>query len=179
MTRAAERYAADHGVAADLIANQVTWSLGLLRGRIVVATHETRRPISRADAQTVQRYLYRPRWQHADTPAGPAPDWQNRDWLARLGFAAEERTFSTGLSAVSRTVTLPLWPIAVLTAIAPFVWCKRVLRRRYRRRRGRCVACGYDLRAQPEGRRCPECGALPEAAEALDYDRPRVAAAPR
>jgi hypothetical protein len=34
----------------------------------------------------------------------------------------------------------------------------RLLRKRSRRKRGRCSACGYDLRAHKSGDRCPECG---------------------
>jgi hypothetical protein len=32
------------------------------------------------------------------------------------------------------------------------------VRRRFRKRRGRCPHCGYDLRATPAGSPCPECG---------------------
>jgi hypothetical protein len=49
-----------------------------------------------------------------------------------------------------RRVTVPLWSVALMTAIAPLAWLKRALRQWRRRRRGRCVVCGYDLRAQPE-----------------------------
>jgi hypothetical protein len=56
-------------------------------------------------------------------------------------------------------LSVPLWLVVVLTAIAP----ARRLKRRYgrldrRRARGFCPRCGYDLRATPD--RCPECGAV-------------------
>ena len=58
-------------------------------------------------------------------------------------------------------VALPL-PLALLLALGIPAWRADVwLRWRIReRRRGRCAACGYDLRATPE--RCPECGRLAE-----------------
>jgi hypothetical protein len=43
-----------------------------------------------------------------------------------------------------------------------FIWRAEFLARRKKKRRaaGRCVGCGYDLRATPG--RCPECGQLTE-----------------
>jgi hypothetical protein len=56
----------------------------------------------------------------------------------------------------------PYW-CALLTLTIPavgLVWMSLTARRRdLRNREGRCVACGYDLRATPD--RCPECGATP------------------
>jgi hypothetical protein len=57
-------------------------------------------------------------------------------------------------------VTAPRWmPVAAL-GLLPVVRLGlaggRTLRHRRRSVRGRCAACGYDLRATPD--RCPECG---------------------
>jgi len=60
--------------------------------------------------------------------------------------------------------TLPLWPgLAADAAVFGGAWMGLLLlpapvRRALRRRRGRCVACKYDLRGLPADTPCPECG---------------------
>jgi hypothetical protein len=59
---------------------------------------------------------------------------------------------------------VPVWPgfaldTAFYGAIVLALWsAPGVIRRRTRKRRGRCPACGYDLRGSAGGP-CPECGA--------------------
>ena len=58
-----------------------------------------------------------------------------------------------------RVVRLPAWLLLALFGIAPVARVHRRLRdvlRAIRHRPGRCVSCGYDLRASKD--RCPECG---------------------
>jgi hypothetical protein len=58
----------------------------------------------------------------------------------------------------------PIWPGFALNtlfyaALAWGVWqVPLAMRRRSRRRAGKCARCGYDLRATPAGSPCPECG---------------------
>lgn len=60
-------------------------------------------------------------------------------------------------------VFLPYWLLILATAILPAIWIASSLRhhrrRRHRLTQGRCLKCGYDLRATPS--RCPECGESP------------------
>ena len=48
------------------------------------------------------------------------------------------------------------WLLPIPPAILPAIWLYGFRRRRSRARQGRCLKCGYDLRASRE--RCPECG---------------------
>lgn len=76
------------------------------------------------------------------------------DGLGFLGFAFRRGHYSHP----SVAARVPLWAVALLTGAAPARACWRYLRRRRRWARGRCMGCGYDLRATAGGR-CPECGA--------------------
>ena len=62
-------------------------------------------------------------------------------------------------------VGVPHWLVFLLFAVLPVRRAAAALpglRARLKRKPGHCRACGYDLRATPG--RCPECGAVPEAA---------------
>ena len=58
-----------------------------------------------------------------------------------------------------------LWPGFAINTIfyAAIVWVlfavPGAIRKRVRRKRGQCAACGYSLRGTPEIDKCPECGA--------------------
>ena len=84
---------------------------------------------------------------------------------AVLGFGLEHRALSpkAGVPRFSigyRALAVPHLLLVVATAV-PFllgILRERAAWMRFARwYRGRCVSCGYDLRASPE--RCPECGA--------------------
>ena len=71
---------------------------------------------------------------------------------------------------------LPVWPGLLASSIGygSILWLMLAapfeLRRRWRRRRGLCIECGYDLRGI-DSQKCPECGA------AVDQSRARQEAA--
>jgi hypothetical protein len=106
-----------------------------------------------------------PRWRRGEF-AGPSYLYDKssspqrriwRMWGVELFRLDESHEY---YSLHQRSVTLPCGLILGLSAIVPAVGALRVakaLRRRRRRLRGFCVACGYDLRESTD--RCPECGA--------------------
>jgi hypothetical protein len=66
--------------------------------------------------------------------------------------------------------SLPIWTLA-LVVLLPVWWAILVtmirgLKMRTRRKRGLCERCGYDLRGNPGGTACPECGAPTSGAPA-------------
>jgi hypothetical protein len=70
-------------------------------------------------------------------------------------------------SAVLHYLVVPHWMLLLATLVLPCAWLVHALvRARRPPPAGRCVRCGYDLRATPE--RCPECGQVcgPEATAA-------------
>ena len=50
----------------------------------------------------------------------------------------------------------PTWAMIAVLLLPMSLWAGIGWRQRRRVKAGRCVGCGYDLRASPE--RCPECG---------------------
>lgn len=76
------------------------------------------------------------------------------------------RTYDALEPMVFHEVFIPTWLLTVITgagALFLLVPVTRTLRRRSRRRSGRCEQCGYDLRASIGS--CPECGsAVPACA---------------
>jgi hypothetical protein len=81
----------------------------------------------------------------------------------RLGFSTETGQIAGQPKPYAYRLTrIPFYaiitPLAALPLIVGVARLTANLRRHRRRRRGRCPACGYDLRGAP-GPRCPECGA--------------------
>jgi hypothetical protein len=93
--------------------------------------------------------------------------WKHQPALWNAPQDSFPRWLGFGAATVSRpalnhfALWLPLWAIVLATGAWPayfFVKLNCAYRRRCREISGRCVTCGYDLRAS--GDRCPECGAL-------------------
>ena len=102
-------------------------------------------------------------WSRPDESPTPPSRIRKR---SRLGFALVRTSRSSpphgppALTFSQMHVLVPHWFLVALMAIIPPWWLYVKARARHRRRRGRCLGCGYDLRATPG--RCPECGAVSE-----------------
>ena len=110
-------------------------------------------------------------WDHQilDLSPGASP-------IPKTGTDTPPRTWWTGGAPIPKALSrfdptgtkrIPLRPIPLAFAadaalygavLASPVLAFRVWRRVRRRRRGRCVACGYDLSGLAPGGACPECG---------------------
>jgi hypothetical protein len=108
---------------------------------------------------------HRTRWELPPVSGTPIPepgtvrDWKflGFHWFISIGGSA---TASGGvlMTPPRWTVGIPLWCVAVLSALLPLRWLLRI---RGGLGPGHCRKCGYDLRATPD--RCPECGDVPAA----------------
>jgi hypothetical protein len=91
---------------------------------------------------------------------------QDIAWSKSPGmFHFDVYRYADGHGGTLHVLTMPMWPLVLLTGLPPVVWIiynRRYLRHRWRILRGHCLVCGYDLRATPD--RCPECGTVPVTA---------------
>lgn len=65
---------------------------------------------------------------------------------------------TTGTVPLTSRAVIPLWLPALLFLGVRTLFLIRPLCRRWRRKHGRCIECGYSLKGLTESR-CPECGA--------------------
>ena len=99
------------------------------------------------------------RWAREFMPV-PALNNAGSAALEAAGFGSRSDAAGPDFRRRYRGIGVPYWLLVALTGAWP-VWfvCRHVtaaLRRADREMRGRCVACGYDLRGASS--RCPECG---------------------
>jgi hypothetical protein len=82
----------------------------------------------------------------------------------KLGFSSGKAVLHSGGFQPQTTIfhfaSIPIWFLFLLSMTGPTIHGRVFIRAR-RQKRGRCAACGYDLRATPE--RCPECGRVASA----------------
>jgi len=79
-----------------------------------------------------------------------------RAWARLIHFKIVHHVMPGGTGYL-QSLVVPLWVPILLFAFYPSLCFIRGPMRRWRRRRsGRCVSCGYDLRGCVD--RCPECG---------------------
>ena len=98
-------------------------------------------------------------WWHTHSLESATP----YTWFVFRPRWIDPQASATQPSMRSRAAVLmaPHWMLVIVAAVLPSAWVAGRVRRRRRRQRGRCVTCGYDLRATPEV--CPECGTAPSA----------------
>ena len=93
--------------------------------------------------------------------------WWRREWFTlSRGRPIDYQAFG-GAESRYTILVVPHWFLALVSG-AVAIWFGRPIwrdrQRGQRHARGRCVACGYDLRATPAG--CPECGTPAGAGDA-------------
>lgn len=127
--------------------------------------HFTARPVTWESAAPMNYWTHPFRVARAVKGVDPPPaTWETHWSFAGLAYQTgwnlvQEEGRWRRATVNARLLLLPLWPIALVTAIPPTLWLRGRSRQRrvaWRRRNQQCVACGYDLRGG--GGTCPECG---------------------
>jgi hypothetical protein len=161
-------------------------ALAFRRGRLFF-TEDSRRTELSPDltAEEYARRLNRPgvgrrrEWYHQEFR--PPVPWGSR---GRWGFTYRsnvKESYATDYgqyTSGSLYVTVPWWTLMTALGVVPVWWLWHLRRDRHNQnllRAGRCVGCGYDLRATPQ--RCPECGRAADSGDVSGGGRPTFASA--
>jgi len=122
------------------------WVVNLVAGKIGVTYTRSWMPI--VESKTTRIWYTVPMTEGLpmrDRLGLSLPSWDYRD--KPFGDATAMRYWN---------VYTPCWLLLLLSVPILFLWLCQRRRTRRRRMQGKCVGCGYDLRATRE--RCPECG---------------------
>jgi hypothetical protein len=142
------------------------WGIATGRGHLVVRTETLQAHHAdewrRGQWQTL--FPEERRVRHAAVALGQAGDLLAEQSIRKWGFGYARRDLADApegiVQRIEHSVIVPFWPVVAAAVIAGLWPAVRVVRHIHRRRRNRCVECGYDLRGSSG--RCPECGTAME-----------------
>lgn len=102
-------------------------------------------------------------WQKNAVGPSPAkwfcwssPFFEQSSWHNGFGFGCRQFDSYQFKPCGVTTISIPFWFLIATPTLLEMLLAISPVRRRLRSRSGRCIACGYDLRASKSC--CPECG---------------------
>jgi ssDNA-binding Zn-finger/Zn-ribbon topoisomerase 1 len=141
------------------------WRISSAAGGVCAAHHINH--FQKGEGPKLPRWTF---WSHRGRTTYPffgtrslLPSRNHLTFWQRAGFELGNSATGTPPSVI-RGIIVPYWFCILLLLFLPTLWLRYGLPHLRARRRAAanlCPTCGYDLRATPQGRRCPECGTAP------------------